>query len=457
MARTRGPLAGLEIDLHDTGRPYRLAAGLLAGLGASVGGSGHLALGHPSRTGARLIPAGGRLPADGLPAGTIDHATGVALAAAALAAWRAGQAVEVSEVGVAIELWLPEVMAASYAAPPAMRPRPPVAAPGGGWLHLDLGSPGDAEAYDRLLATLPGEPDAATVAAAAQEWRLAVCDYRTAPPAGDPHPISVTTPAGSVRPLSAELTICDLTTMWAGPLTTRLLQDLGARVHKVEPAFRPDGMRAMSGGGIHPGGHQVEPGRDSAMWHALNTGKAHHDLDLRVADQMEEFLELAAGCDVVIDSFSPRVMPNFGVADRLEGDPVVVSMPAFPPGPHRDWVAYGAGVHALMGLGDRGDATFREPAVSYPDPLAGFTGALAVLAAAVGRDRGVAVRRVESTLAGAVEPLAGVGGGAGWGAPAPARSVGARLLERGRSEGLMVSRRVAGRDLLHPVGPFQRA
>ncbi len=478
MPTGRGPLDGISVGLGAAGRPYAVAAGLLSGLGAVVGDNGAVVLGGPTGPGARLIPApglreSGRGPADeGLPGGTLDHATGVALATAALAGWRSGSLIGVSELGVAIEVWLPEVMAAAYASPTAMRPRPPVAAPGGGWLNLDLGAGGDAADYERLLGTLDADTDAAAVAAAAQEWRLPVCDYRRAGATPLAAPLRVETGGGrgvpSGRPgrssaaagsPAGDLRVCDLTTMWAGPLATRLLQDLGAEILKVEPGFRPDGMRAVAGGGIHPGGVQVEPGRDSAMWNALNTAKHHVDLDLRDPEQKDRFVALASTCDVVIDSFSPRVMPNFGVEDRLRNDPLLVSMPAFPPGPLRHWVAYGTGVHAVAGLGRRDDGAAWAPAVSYPDPLAGLTGALAVMAGVVARQAGVAVRRVEATLAGAVGPLTGrrppvpvPGGGS---SADTGRRVGAVLLEMGRAEGLMVGRRVAGRDLLHPSGPFR--
>ncbi len=462
MPTGRGPLDGISVALQAAGRPYAVAAGLLSGLGATVG--------DPTGPGARLIPApglreSGRGPVDeGLPDGTLDHATGVALATAALAGWRSGTLVGVSELGVAIEVWLPEVMAAAYGSPTAMRPRPPAAAPGGGWLNLDLGAAGDAADYERLLATLAVGSDAATVAAAAQEWRLPVCDYRPVEPGPAAAPLRFETGGGRVpaagRSPAGDLAVCDLTTMWAGPLATRLLQDLGAEIHKVEPAFRPDGMRAVAGAGIHPGGVQVEPGRDSAMWNALNTGKHHVDLDLRDPEQMDRFVALASACDVVIDSFSPRVMPNFGVEDRLGDGPLRVSMPAFPPGPRRHWVAYGTGVHAACGLGRRADGTVWAPAVSYPDPLAGLTGALAVMAGVVARQAGVAVTRVEATLAGAVGPLTGLrsparvaerGSGGGAGGP----GVGAVLLETAEAEDLMTVRRVGGRDLLHPTGPFR--
>lgn len=453
--------------LTGSGRPYLVAAGLLAGLGASVGGSGQVLLGDGPGPGARLVPARSRCPDRGLPAGTLHHATGLALAAAALAGWRAGIQVDVFELGVALEIWLPEVMAASYRSPTAMRPRPPVAAPGGGWLNLDLGAAGDAEAYERLLSTLPPGAGAAVVAAAAQEWRLPVCDYRPAAAGPAGAPIRFADPATGTRRPGRRLVVCDLTTMWAGPLATRLLQDLGATIHKVEPAFRPDGMRAVGGGGIHPGGRQVDPGRDSAMWNALNVGKRHLDLDLRRTDDMDLFVELASDCDVVIDSFSPRVMPNFGIPERLRGDPLLVSMPAFPPGPQRHWVAYGTGVHASLGLGDGGDGSFWSPSVSYPDPVAGFTGALGVLAGVVGRERGVGFRRVEASLAEAVGPLAagGVSPPVGAGTPhtgaatphtgTAAPEAGRALLQMAGEEGLMVTRPVGGRDLLHPVGPFR--
>ena len=101
------------------------------------------------------------------------------------------------------------------------------------------------------------------------------------------------------------------------------------------------------------------------------------DLDLRDTDQRAEFMALVATADVVIDNFSPRVMPNLGLThhELLAVNPriITVSMPAFPADSRwRDRVSYGVGVHALSGLGDNGDGTFSEPAVAYPDPLAGL-------------------------------------------------------------------------------------
>lgn len=381
----------------------------------------------------------------GLPTGTIEHCTGLALALGALAGAAA------SGLGVAIQVRLPEVMAAAYGSAFAMRPAPPQPVEGGGWLHSDLGAAGDRSTFDTLVSSLPPSATAAEVAAAAQEWRLPVCDYRSRPGGPPAWPWSFEAGAAPARgPRSRR--VLDLTNMWAGPLATWLLRSLGWSVTKVEPAFRPDGFRALDGGGIHPGGVPCAPGRDSAMWNALNHGKEIVDLDLRETADRERFVDLAADSDVVIDSFSPRVMPNFGLT--LPEGPLYVSLPAFPPGPARDWVAYGTGIHALSGLGDLGDGRFAAPAVSYPDPVAGFTAALAVVAALAGRERGVPIARVECPLFGAAQPLLR------WASrPSPVGSsedgIGARLLHAGDPLGLFERRSVCGGALAHPAGIFR--
>ena len=378
----------------------------------------------------------------GLPGGTLQYATGVALALGAVAG------VAVSGLAVAIQVRLPEVMAAAYGSPFEMSPAPPIRAPGGGWLQADLGAPGDREEFEVLWSTRPESAPAPELARAAQEWRLPVCDYRAMSPGPPLPPWSFAAGPGPAAASLRGLRVLDLTNMWAGPLVTWLLQSLGATVTKVEPAFRPDGFRAMAGGGIHPGGRQCDPGRDSAMWNALNHGKEVVDLDLRRGADRDRFAALARASDVVIDSFSPRVMANFGV-DRPEG-PLYVSMPAFGPGPERNWVAYGSGIHAWSGLADLGDGAVAPAAVSYPDALAGFTAALAV--AAVVRGPG-GVSRLECPLAAATQPLAAQ-------APDPAplaadpAGTGGRLLALGRERGRFEDRPVCGQPLAHPRGIF---
>jgi hypothetical protein len=372
----------------------------------------------------------------GLPGGTLTHCTGLALASASLA----GPGVRVSELGVAVQLRLPEVMAASYGSGFRMAPAPPRRAPGGGWYHADLGAVGDASLFESMLSTLPPAATARQVAETAQEWRLAVCDYRPRPRPG----ARARRVRGQGRALRG-MRVCDLTAMWAGPLATWLLQGLGACVTKIEPARRPDGFRALDGRGIHPGGRQVDPGRDSAMFNALNAGKAIAALDLTKVEDRAGFLDLASGSDLVVDSFSPRVWGNLGL--DLGARPLHLSMPAFPPGPLRSWVAYGTGVHAASGLGDSGGGRFEAPAVSYPDPVGGFAGCLAALTGWAAGERGP----LEASLLSSVTPLLG------WPPGMAARDdeVGPALLEAGIHAGALRPETVAGRRVWHPVPPWR--
>ncbi|MDA8047918.1 MAG: CoA transferase [Actinomycetota bacterium] len=395
-------------------------------------------------------PVGSDRWSAGLPPGCMDYATGLALAIASLA----GRAA--SGVAVATQIRLPQVMAAAYGSSFEMRPPQPIAV-AGGWVHADLGSPGDAELFEQARAGLSPTATSRQVAEEAQAWRLPVCDYRPRPQVAGPIPPWRFGAGGGGTTQNQPWRVLDLTNMWAGPLATWLLQDLGAVVTKVEPSFRPDGLRALAGGGIYPGGRPCRAGEDSAMWNALNSGKAVVDLDLRSGPDRTRFLEMAAASDVVIESFSPRVMPNFGL--DLPAGPLYVSMPAFPPGPRRDWVAYGSGIHAVSGLGDTGDGRFAAPAVSYPDAVAGFTAALGILAALTGRRRGVDPERMEVSLADAVQPL--VSGP--WCAEGlnyssllhnNADQPGSALLARALSLGLLEERDVCGRPLPHPRTVF---
>ncbi len=247
---------------------------------------------------------------------------------------------------------------------------------GHGWVCADLGAPGDADAFARLLDVLgPGPHHPDDVAARAQEWRLPVTPYRSArrgPRATRPCLARASRSEPGPR-------VVDLTTMWAGPLATRLLAEAGAEVDTVEPACRPDGLR-----GTPP------------MFEHLAEGKRRHDLDLRDDRARSTFFDLVADADVLVESFSPRVMPNLGLhTDALlavNPDLLVVSMPAFGPGtPEQGWVAYGTGVHAACGLGVDDHGRAWAPSVTYPDPLAGLAAFAAISAA---RAAGVRGRRI---------------------------------------------------------------
>jgi hypothetical protein len=468
-ASPAGPLAGITVahPAEAAGVEAAVAAWLLGTLGADL---------VPAAPGADVVLAPAPSPPDpvGVPEGTVAYAVGITLAAGALASLLGGTPVEVRPLDVAVQLFLPQVMAAAYGSPTWPAPPEPHDLEGGrGWLCLELGAPGDRERFDLFMAGVSAETAATDVARAAQEWRLPVCDYRPrpAPAPGLPQwgPVRLVGPARAPTarapvppdgPPLAGITVCDLTAMWAGPLCTWLLGRLGATVWKVEPPVRPDGMRAFDGRGVHPGGRSTAPGADSGLFQAVNSGKRRAALDLRDGDDRRRFDDLVARSDLVVDSFSPRVMPNLGLTHEvlagLNPDVLTLSVPAFPPGPMRDWVAYGTGVHAVSGLGrlpPGSIAPYAAPAVTYPDPLAGLAAAAAGLAGLVGRSRGWAPTHLEVPLESAVLPLLHLG------SPSPRVAerdpdLGPRLLE-GAGADAMAPLEVAGRVLPHPVGPFR--
>jgi hypothetical protein len=400
-----------------------------------------------------------------VPAGTLPVAAGFALATAGLLAADAlrgagAAAVDVDVVPdlVAAHVLLPLVVARATGTEPPAQPSAPWPTVDGA-VCADLGAGDDRESFARLLDVLtlgadrprgktdrpPGKEE---LACAAQEWRLPVTPYRRRRPGCRTAPVialddSAPTAAGSrprfdvdstvgpsvrpspasplasplapplasllAQPLASPLrgfTVVDLTVMWAGPLCTRLLGDLGARVVKVEPDCRLDGTRFSPG---------------AALYRALNVGKERAPLDLRAEADRKVFFDLVAASDLVVDNFSPRVAPNLGIdpAALRAVNPTIatLSLPAFPPGPHRHWVSYGTGVHALSGLGDVGEGGDpHAPAVTYPDPLAGLAGLVAavalLLAGRDGRRHGHAPARAASaevSLARALGPLVEIG------------------------------------------------
>ncbi len=189
--------------------------------------------------------------------------------------------------------------------------------------------------------------------------------------------------------------VLDLTRVWAGPLATRILGDLGADVIKVEaawsrgPATRPARDGALSH--LFPEDEVGErPFNRSAAFNKMNRNKRSLTLELNDPEAKRLFERLVEQADVVCDNFSPRVMPKLGLdAKRLqEINPqvVAVAMPGFGhSGPYRDRLAYGPLIEASMGLtshiGYRGGPPCRS-GVAWPDPVTALhtvVGTLAML------------------------------------------------------------------------------
>lgn len=238
---------------------------------------------------------------------------------------------------------------------------------------------------------------------------------RAAPP---PDP-AVREPSNSgtpPRPL-AGVRIVDLTRVWAGPLATRVLADLGADVVMVEAPWARGGptidRTSVVATAYYP---DNEPGREH--WNRIGfvnkyaLGKRSVALDLSDAAGAEALTALLADADVVIENFSPRVMPQLGFDEHrlreLNPDLIYVTMPGYGrTGPDRDRVAYGPIVDAHAGLaslmGYPGEPA-RSAGIAWPDPIAGLHAAAATLVALHQRARDghpevVEVAQIEATIA----------------------------------------------------------
>lgn len=98
------------------------------------------------------------------------------------------------------------------------------------------------------------------------------------------------------------LKVLDFTMVMSGPVTTRLLADLGADVLKIE-SLDGDQVRARP------------PQRDgrSAYFAHLNAGKRSLACNLKSAEVRDLMVRLVADYDVLVENFRPGVMQRFGL------------------------------------------------------------------------------------------------------------------------------------------------
>jgi crotonobetainyl-CoA:carnitine CoA-transferase CaiB-like acyl-CoA transferase len=195
-------------------------------------------------------------------------------------------------------------------------------------------------------------------------------------------------------PLSG-ITVLALEQAVAGPLCTRHLGDMGARVIKIE---RP-------GGGDFARTYDTTVHGLSSYFVWLNRGKESVALDLKHPDAAEILRRLVSAADVVVQNLAPGAVDRLGVgpAAVLEADPrkVYCSISGYGAGgpyEHRkafDLLLQGeTGVIATTGSGD----DFAKLGISVGDIGAGVYGAMATIAALYERERTGQGQHVQSSL-----------------------------------------------------------
>lgn len=190
------------------------------------------------------------------------------------------------------------------------------------------------------------------------------------------------------------LRVLDLTRVWAGPLAGRLLGDLGADVVAIEAPWSrgpatvpPEAAQVMH---LYPENDVGEhPWNRFGGFNKLARNRRSVALDMATPAGREVFADLVRVADVVIENYSPRVMPQFGFdfdgLRALNPHIVYTAMPGFgSTGPDRDRVALGPLIEAGAGLsasmGYAGSGPYRS-GIAWPDPVAGMHAAAAVLTA----------------------------------------------------------------------------
>jgi hypothetical protein len=237
-----------------------------------------------------------------------------------------------------------------------------------GWIALSLTRPDDEDLVPAWIGCEPAWPAIETAAlrhASAElvhQGRLlglpiaALGERATGP-------LFVSTRLGDAAPLATAPVVVDLSSLWAGPLCTRLLRAAGARVIKVESKTRPDGARRGP----------------AAFFELMHAGKEFVSIDF-TRDALHELLLSA---DVVVEGSRPRALEQLGIDARVvveTGPRVWLSITGHGRDePERNWVGFGDDAAVAGGLAAwwNGTPCFIGDAIA--DPLTGIAGAVAVL------------------------------------------------------------------------------
>jgi hypothetical protein len=259
-----------------------------------------------------------------------------------------------------------------------------------GWLALSLARPDD-------VALLPAWLESERVSLVRDAWACAREIVRGRPTgslvergrlmglplAAIPHEapladwLRVTPFRGGPAPRGRPPRVVDLSSLWAGPLCTHLLQGCGAEVWKVESSARPDGARFG----------------DRSFYDLLHAGQPSIALDLETQRGRHQLAALLGEADVVVESARPRALRQLGIRAEafLRAKPGRIWLSISGYGrevPGGDWVAFGDDAAAAAGLLARFQGSSvaglpRSPQFcgdAIADPLTGLHAAAAVLA-----------------------------------------------------------------------------
>jgi crotonobetainyl-CoA:carnitine CoA-transferase CaiB-like acyl-CoA transferase len=193
------------------------------------------------------------------------------------------------------------------------------------------------------------------------------------------------------------LKVLDLSRILAGPFCTQMLADLGAEVWKVEP---PKGDDTRTWGPpflepAEPGGWKLGPTGESAYYLSANRGKKSLAVNLKDPRGQALVRALATKADVLVENYKTGDLARYGLdypsVAQLNPRLVYLSITGYGhTGPRAQEPGYDVAIQGLIGImsvtGEPEGPPLRVP-VAWVDLMTGMTGASAVLAALLERER----------------------------------------------------------------------
>jgi formyl-CoA transferase len=182
--------------------------------------------------------------------------------------------------------------------------------------------------------------------------------------------------------------VLEITSTWAGPRCAGMLADYGADVIKIELLGSPDVAHRLP-----PFLQDADP--PLSFFHAaVNRNKRNIALNLRRPRGIEIFLELARDADIVVQSYLPGRMAEWGCGyDQVRAvnpDVVYISISGYgqygPYSQRRGYDPQAQAMSGLMWLNAVGDDPPMKAPIYFSDEVTGLHAAFAALAALRHRD-----------------------------------------------------------------------
>ncbi|NNC39034.1 MAG: CoA transferase [Hyphomonadaceae bacterium] len=170
-------------------------------------------------------------------------------------------------------------------------------------------------------------------------------------------------------PTSQSPLIVDLSSLWAGPLASNLLNLIGARVIKIESPKRPDGARS---------GHE-------GFYSLLNAGKDCVALDFKNAGDLGQLKGLLSEANIVIEASRPRALQQLGIVaeEFVAAKPGMIWARITAYGRSENRIGFGDDIGVSAGLTSLMADAYDEPCFvgdAIADPVSGLHLALAIQA-----------------------------------------------------------------------------